>query len=222
MLTYSLLKRASQQLELLSVASDSDDSISSDDLPRSRRKQQRTKRSSHSGPIRRESGPTEAKTGQNEPKTDHRPSDRAESAGTVIEVAVGEERGSMAPSSPLTSSLFPGQEPTIHFPLPNEPCGLKEISHSFTHSLSLSLSLSLSPPDTPLPPALRSQLKWKMSSITPNVIKNCISRAGFRPCTSNQPLAVAFHSLIQSFSITSCDSSLRVWSEAPLAYIPTV
>lgn len=31
-------------------------------------------------------------------------------------------RGSEAPSPPLTPSLFPGIPPTIHFPLPNEPC----------------------------------------------------------------------------------------------------
>ena len=39
-------------------------------------------------------------------------------------------------------------------------------------------------PDIPLPKEQRALLKWKMSSITPNVVKNCIARTGFTKCTS--------------------------------------
>ncbi|KAJ7318897.1 Tubulin polyglutamylase ttll4 [Desmophyllum pertusum] len=36
-----------------------------------------------------------------------------------------------------------------------------------------------------LPTELRKLLRWKMSSITPNVIKQCIARAGFKPTKRN-------------------------------------
>ncbi|CAF4620471.1 unnamed protein product, partial [Rotaria magnacalcarata] len=32
----------------------------------------------------------------------------------------------------------------------------------------------------PLPLPLRKMLKWKMSTITPNVVKNAVTRSGFR------------------------------------------
>lgn len=35
-----------------------------------------------------------------------------------------------------------------------------------------------------LSPELRKLLRWKMSSITPNVIKQCIARVGFKPTKS--------------------------------------
>ena len=38
--------------------------------------------------------------------------------------------------------------------------------------------------DIPLPKEQRALLKWKMSTITPNVVKNCVARAGFTKCTS--------------------------------------
>ena len=40
--------------------------------------------------------------------------------------------------------------------------------------------------DSPLPKSKRSLLKWKMSTITPNVVKMCIARVGFSECTSKK------------------------------------
>jgi tubulin polyglutamylase TTLL4 len=63
------------------------------------------------------------------------------------------ETGGMSP--PLTRSLFPSYfPPTIHFPLP------KENYEPFTHEV-------------------KRQLKWKPSTITPNVIKQLLNRIGF-------------------------------------------
>ena len=39
-------------------------------------------------------------------------------------------------------------------------------------------------PVSKLPRALQKQMKWKMSTITPNVVKNVIARTGFVPSTS--------------------------------------
>ena len=33
--------------------------------------------------------------------------------------------------------------------------------------------------DEPLPPEQKALLKWKMSPITPNILKTCINRVGF-------------------------------------------
>ena len=38
--------------------------------------------------------------------------------------------------------------------------------------------------DTPLPYEIRRLLKWKMSTITPNVIKQCIAMVGFTKAKS--------------------------------------
>ncbi|CAI8033081.1 Tubulin polyglutamylase TTLL4 [Geodia barretti] len=168
--TYSLIKKASQQLELLSIASDSGGSSSSDtshspDLPRSRR-HRKTKRTS-SGPNRTTPAQGLAKTDHTEQqKFDQRHNERPDLAGpsTITEIeamALREKIAPPLPSPPLTPSLFPSLGPTIHFPMPNEPY-------------------------TPLPPDLISQLKWKMSTITPNIIKNCIARVGFTPCTKDR------------------------------------
>ena len=43
-----------------------------------------------------------------------------------------------------------------------------------------------------LPWELRKMLKWKMSSITPNVVKKCIARANFRATKSKHSI---FHLL---------------------------
>ena len=190
--TYSLIKKASQQLELLSIASDSEDSSSSDtshspDLPRSRR-HRKTKRTS-SGPNRTTPGQGLAKTDHSEPKSDQRPNERPDLTGpsaiTEIEDMALKKIAPPLPSPPLTPSLFPSLGPTIHFPMPNEPCELK---HSLSLSLFMFSELCFFPSDTPLPPDLVSQLKWKMSTITPNIIKNCIARVGFTPCTSKEPI----------------------------------
>ena len=72
-------------------------------------------------------------------KFDQRHNERPDLAGpsTITEIeamALREKIAPPLPSPPLTPSLFPSLGPTIHFPMPNEPCELK-------HSLSLSLSL---------------------------------------------------------------------------------
>lgn len=61
---------------------------------------------------------------------------------------------------PLVPSLFPHISPTIYFSVEGEKVGQ-------------------------LSPELRKLLRWKMSSITPNVIKQCIARAGFKPTKRN-------------------------------------
>ncbi len=38
--------------------------------------------------------------------------------------------------------------------------------------------------DLPLPKEKQALLKWKVSSITPNIVKNCSARVGFTRCTS--------------------------------------
>ena len=193
--TYSLIKKASQQLELLSIASDSGGSSSSDtshspDLPRSRR-HRKTKRTS-SGPNRTMPAQGLAKTDHTEQqKFDQRHNERPDLAGpsTITEIeamALREKIAPPLPSPPLTPSLFPSLGPTIHFPMPNEPCELK---HSLvTLSLFMFSEFCSFFSDTPLPPDLISQLKWKMSTITPNIIKNCIARVGFTPCTSKESI----------------------------------
>ncbi|XP_032234544.2 tubulin monoglutamylase TTLL4 isoform X2 [Nematostella vectensis] len=61
------------------------------------------------------------------------------------------------PTKPaLTASLFAYVQPTIHFTVEGEKV-------------------------ESLPSDLRKLLRWKMSSITPNVVKQCIARSGFRP-----------------------------------------
>ncbi|KAK2570041.1 Tubulin monoglutamylase TTLL4 [Acropora cervicornis] len=62
--------------------------------------------------------------------------------------------------SPLVQSLFAHLPPTIYFFVEEERVAL-------------------------LPTELRKLLRWKMSSITPNVIKQCIARAGFKPTKRN-------------------------------------
>ncbi len=42
----------------------------------------------------------------------------------------------------------------------------------------------LTPADTPLPKESRALLKWKVCSLTPNIVKKCISRVGFTKITS--------------------------------------
>ncbi|KAK3748193.1 hypothetical protein QZH41_012997 [Actinostola sp. cb2023] len=64
------------------------------------------------------------------------------------------EDGDVKPA--LVQSLFPHVAPTIYFTVEGEKVAQ-------------------------LPHELRKLLKWKMSSITPNVIKQCIARSGFRP-----------------------------------------
>ena len=63
--------------------------------------------------------------------------------------------------------------------------------------------------DTPLPSALRSRLKWKMSTITPNVIKHCISRIGFTQCTS-KPLRHAHNIHTHTHTHTLHDVSSKL------------
>ena len=163
--------RASQQLDLLSIASDSDDSTSSESahLPQPRRDRKTSR------------GQRVIKTVNSEPKSEDPtiPNEKTELAGhsTTTEMEALAVRD---PSPPLTPSLFPGLEPTIHFPMPNEPCKY------ILQSLSSMFFFKLCHPDTPLPPEMRCLLKWKMSTITPNVIKNCIARVGFTPSTSKK------------------------------------
>ena len=128
--TYILLKKASQQLELLSIASNSEDSISSSrsrgsaDLPRLR-KPRRTKHTT-SRPNHTTTGQRVTTTDQTDLKQNHTPreklSDPSTSKAETEAAAVREERVPSLPSPPLTPSLFPHLAPTIHFPMPNEPC----------------------------------------------------------------------------------------------------
>lgn len=60
----------------------------------------------------------------------------------------------------LTPSLFPNIPPTINFVTEDEKVEL-------------------------LPWELRRMLRWRMSPITPNVVKNCIARSGFRATKKN-------------------------------------
>ncbi len=47
--------------------------------------------------------------------------------------------------------------------------------------------------DTPLPKESRALLKWKVCSLTPNIVKKCISRVGFTKITSeyNRGLSIS-------------------------------
>ncbi|XP_065839948.1 tubulin monoglutamylase TTLL4-like [Oscarella lobularis] len=58
-------------------------------------------------------------------------------------------------SSALRPSLFPNCKPTIHFAVEGEKL-------------------------TKLPRSVLKLFKWKMSSITPNIVKNCLARSGFK------------------------------------------
>ena len=53
------------------------------------------------------------------------------------------------------------------------------------HSIDCTCT-SCSLADSPLPKSKRALLKWKMSTITPNVVKICIARVGFSECTSKK------------------------------------
>uniref|UniRef100_A0A1X7VMI8 Uncharacterized protein n=1 Tax=Amphimedon queenslandica TaxID=400682 RepID=A0A1X7VMI8_AMPQE len=64
----------------------------------------------------------------------------------------GEKEGGVSPA--LTPSLFPNRQPTIHFPLPKE--NYEELSSKD-----------------------KLLLKWKPSTITPNVIKHTLNKVGF-------------------------------------------
>ena len=57
--------------------------------------------------------------------------------------------------------------------------------------------------DTPLSPKQRALLKWKMSSITPNVVKSCIARVGFSRCSSESPYSYVLH-VQSSWSLQHC------------------
>ncbi|KAL5263493.1 hypothetical protein ACHWQZ_G008763 [Mnemiopsis leidyi] len=62
---------------------------------------------------------------------------------------------------PITQSLFKHCPPVIYFPAEHEKV-------------------------SKLPRALQKQMKWKMSTITPNVVKNVIARTGFVPSTKRR------------------------------------
>lgn len=44
--------------------------------------------------------------------------------------------------------------------------------------------MCFNPLDTQFPREVRALLKWKMCSITPNIVKRCITRVGFTKSTS--------------------------------------
>ena len=100
-------------------------------------------------------------------------------------LSVSTPRGDDQPASPaLTVSLFPGcLPPTIHFPMPYENCKLVAEIRTLCVRANLLIFIDLAA-DTPLPKEQRALLKWKMSSLTPNIVKSCIARAGFTKCTS--------------------------------------
>eukprot|EP00118_Oscarella_pearsei_P001491 m.7589 g.7589 ORF g.7589 m.7589 type:complete len:786 (+) comp19114_c0_seq1:73-2430(+) len=64
------------------------------------------------------------------------------------------------PSPALTNSYFPNCKPTIHFAVEGEPV-------------------------TRLPMSVQKLLKWRMSSVTPNIIKDCLTRSGFSATKKN-------------------------------------
>ena len=53
--------------------------------------------------------------------------------------------------------------------------------------------------DTLLPYEIRRLLKWKMSTITPNVIKQCIAMVGFTKAKSEYLPKCLFHSINKLF-----------------------
>ena len=111
-------------------------------------------------------------------------------------------RGTDQPSPPLRLSLFPKHlPPTIHFPLHDENCELIGCCMIMHDTLITKNCLSLVKKDVPLPKSKRALLKWKMSSITPNVVKNCVARAGFSKWSSKQTIC-SFHAHLVSTCIT--------------------
>ena len=92
----------------------------------------------------------------------------------------GEREGGISPG--LTPSLFPNLPPTIHFPLPKENC--KSIIAYFSILIlsvtnQLLLLLLIIHVDQGLSSKDKSLLKWKPSTITPNVIKHILNKVGF-------------------------------------------
>lgn len=167
-ITYTLLQKACQQLQQLSIdsSSDTDDSETKEDITSRKHvlrmprhtKQDQTKPKhdhhhyrEHEKPI----GQRVTKSDQSEPKpatfdngllhkevalpitcfaeTKRRSNKEAmpgrkpvalSSTLPLTEAREGVTRDPSLPSPPLTPSLFPGLEPTIHFPMPDEPCEL--------------------------------------------------------------------------------------------------
>lgn len=54
-----------------------------------------------------------------------------------------------------------------------------------------------------LPLPLRKMMKWKMSSITPNVVKNTVIRSGFRLISGMLHSNQIFFSFIKTFAFFS-------------------
>ena len=90
--------------------------------------------------------------------------------------------------SPLATSLFPNVSPSIYFPLIDEQCMCVNNKHRQLRHLFNGLSMFIIL-DTPFPYEIRRLLKWKMSTITPNIIKQCIARVGFTRAKSECSLS---------------------------------
>lgn len=102
----------------------------------------------------------------------------------------GEREGGISPG--LTPSLFPNLPPTIHFPLPKENCKsiiayFSILILSVTNQLLL-LLLIIIHVDQGLSSKDKSLLKWKPSTITPNVIKHILNKVGFTYTSSKWKL----------------------------------
>jgi len=87
--------------------------------------------------------------------------DEVSESVTTTDSGLGSEADITVTKAPVTQSLFRHCPPVLYFPNDNEKL-------------------------TKLPRAIRKQLKWKMSTITPNVVKNIIARAGFETSTKKR------------------------------------
>lgn len=86
--------------------------------------------------------------------------DEVSDSVTTTDSGLGSE-ADISSHLPITQSLFKHCPPVLYFPAEHEKV-------------------------TKLPRALQKQMKWKMSTITPNVVKNVIARTGFVPSTKRR------------------------------------
>jgi len=86
--------------------------------------------------------------------------DEVSESVTTTDSGLGSE-ADISSHLPITQSLFKHCPPVLYFPAEHEKV-------------------------TKLPRSLQKQMKWKMSTITPNVVKNVIARTGFVPSTKRR------------------------------------
>lgn len=131
-ITYTLLQKASQQLEQLLITSDSDtDEATTNYRSYLQPRKPRYSKGSHSKPNKHQ---RTTKTDQSEPKpstSDQRVQETDDTCFTRKPQMPYISEPITLHSQPLTPSLFPGLEPTIHFPMPDEPCELVLIRNGY-------------------------------------------------------------------------------------------